>query len=71
MIAYSIQYNYTSGQRGKISTYSQTNPGTLDENKNPEVRAIKILLDSGASVSIVRKKILLERYKILKDKKNI
>ena len=33
----------------KISTKSQINPGTTDENKNSKVRTIKILLDSGAS----------------------
>ena len=35
--------------RGKISTNSQINPVTLDENKNSKVLTIKILLDSGAS----------------------
>ena len=56
---------------GNISTISQTNPATSDENKNSKVRAIKILLDSGTSASIVRKEVLHERHKILKDKKNI
>ena len=56
--------------RGKNLTNSQINPGTLDENKNSKVCAIRILLDSGASASIVRKDILHERHKMLKDKKN-
>ena len=54
---------------GKISTNSQINPTTSDENKNSKVRTIKILLDSSASASIKRKDILCERHKILKDKK--
>ena len=41
--------------RGKNSTNSEIHPGTLDENKNSEVHSIKILLDNGASASIVRK----------------
>ena len=41
--------------RGKISTNSQNNLVNLDENKKSKVRTIKILLDSGASVSMVRK----------------
>ena len=45
---------------------SQINPGTSDENHNSNTRAIKILLDSGASASIVRKDVLYERHKILK-----
>ena len=53
-----------------ISTTFQINPGTLDENKNSKVLTIKILLDSSASASIVRKDILYERFKIRKDKKN-
>ena len=56
--------------RGKNSTNSQINPGSSDENKNSKVRTIKILLDSGASASIVRKDVLHVRHKILKDKKN-
>ena len=55
---------------GKISTISQNNPVTSDENKNSKVCTFKILLDSGASASIVRKDMLCERHKILKDKKN-
>ena len=51
--------------RGKISTNSQINPTTLDENKHFKVRAIKILLDSGASASIVCKDVLYECHKIL------
>ena len=56
--------------RGKISTNSQINPTTLDENKNSKARTIKMLVDSGASASIIRKDVLYERHKILKDKKN-
>ena len=46
------------------------NPVTSDENKNSKVCTIKILLDSGASVLIVRKDVLYKRERILKDKKN-
>ena len=56
--------------RGKNSTISQINPGTLYESKNSKVRTIKILLDSGANVLIICKDVLYERYTILKDKKN-
>ena len=42
----------------------------MDENRDSNVRTIKILLDSGASASIVRKDVLYERHRILKDKKN-
>ena len=56
--------------RGKISTNSQIILGTLDENKNSKVHTIKILSDSGASALIVRKDVLYERHRILKDKKN-
>ena len=56
--------------RGKISTNSQFFSVNSNENKNSKVCTIKILLDSGASASIVRKDILHERHKILKDKKN-
>ena len=52
---------------GKILTNSQINPATSDENKYSKVHTIKILLDSGASASIVRKDALYERHKILKD----
>ena len=56
---------------GKISAYSQINLISSDENKNSKARIIKILLDSNASASIVRKDVLYERYRILKDKKTI
>ena len=56
--------------RNLNSIYSQINPETSDENKNSEVCTIKILLDSGASASIVYKDLLYERHKILKDKKD-
>ena len=56
--------------RGKISTNSQNNTGTLDENKNSKVQTIKILLDRGTSASIVRKDVLYKRHKILKLKMN-
>ena len=55
--------------RGKISTNSQMNPTTLDENQNSEVCAIKILLHSGANASIIHKDVLYKRHQILKDKK--
>ena len=38
--------------------------------KNSKARTIKILLDCGASASIVRKEVLYERHKFVKDKKN-
>ena len=56
--------------RGKISTNSQINPITSDENRNSKTHTIKILLDSGAGASIVRKGVLYKRHKINKDKKN-
>ena len=56
--------------RGKNSTNSQNNSGTSDENTNSKVCTIKILLDSGASTSIVRKDVLQECHKIFKNKKN-
>ena len=56
--------------RGKNSTNSQNNPITLYVNRNSKVYTIKSLLDSGASASIVRKDVLYERLKILKDKNN-
>ena len=49
-------------QRGKISTNSQITPANLDENQNPKVHTIKILLDSGASASNVRKDELYKRH---------
>ena len=57
--------------RSKNSTISQINPVKSDENKNSKLCTIKILLDSGTSALIVRKEVLHERHKILKDKKNI
>ena len=42
----------------------------MDKNKNSKVRTIKILLDSGASTSIVREDVFYEQHKIHKDKKN-
>ena len=42
----------------------------MDKNKFSKVRTIKILLDIGASASIVRKDVLHERNKTLKEKKN-
>ena len=50
--------------RGKISTISQINLVNLEENKYSIVRTIKIFLDSGACVSIVRKDILLKIKRI-------
>ena len=47
--------------RGKNSTNSQINPATSNENKNSKVSTIKILLDSGASASIVGKDVLYEQ----------
>ena len=55
---------------GKYSTKSQINPETTDQKKNSKVLTIIILLDSGASESIVHKDVLYERHRILKDKKN-
>ena len=42
----------------------------IHENKNSKVHTIKILLDSGAIASIIRKDVLYKCHKILKDKKN-
>ena len=56
--------------RRKISTKSQTHPGTLDVNQNSQVPTNKKLLDRGGSASIVRKDILYERHQILKEKMN-
>ena len=44
--------------RGKISTNAQITPGTTDEKKNHKVCTINILLDRGASVSMLRKNII-------------
>ena len=54
----------------KNSTNSQNNPGTLNENKNSIVRTIKILLDSGASASIVCKDVLSENNRIITKRIN-
>ena len=56
--------------RGKNSKITQINPGTSDKNKHSKVHTIKILLDSGASASIIRKDKLYICQRILKDKKN-
>ena len=56
--------------RGKISINSVINPATMVENKNSKGCPIKILLDSSASISIVRKDVLHERHRNHKDKKN-
>ena len=42
----------------------------MDENRNSKVHTIKMLLDSDASESIVRKDVLYKRHKTFKDKKN-
>ena len=49
--------------RSKNSINSRINQGTTDENKNSKVRTIKILLDSSASASNVRKHVLHKRPK--------
>ena len=56
--------------RGKISANSQINLGTSDEKINSKVHTLKILLDSGASASFVRKDVLCKRHRIIEDKKN-
>ena len=56
---------------GKNPMHSQINPGTEDENKISKVHAIKILLDSGASASIVRKDVLHKRHRIQKKKEEM
>ena len=63
-------YHLLPKLRGKISINSQINPANTDENKNSKVHTIKILYNSGANASIVRKDALYERHKIHKDKKN-
>ena len=68
-ITYSVMLSPNS--RGKNSTNSQDKPGFLDEHRNSKVQTIKILLDSGASASIVRKDILFFRHRIHKDKNYI
>ena len=57
--------------RGKISTNSQINPITSDENKNSKVSTIKLLLDNGASALIICKDILYECHRIVKGKQRI
>ena len=56
---------FTLNLRGKNLKNSQIYPGTKDENKNYKVRTIKILLDSGASASTIRKDIFHIRHRIL------
>ena len=56
--------------RSKNSTNYQINPTTLDENNNSKVYIIEILLDIGASASMVCNDVLYKHHKILKDKKN-
>ena len=56
---------------GKLATISQITLVKSDLNKNSKVRAIKILLDSGTSASIVRKDVLHKRRKFLKIKRII
>ena len=48
--------------RGKYSINSQISLGPLDENNNFKVCTIKILLDSGASSSIVHKDVLYKSH---------
>ena len=54
--------------RGKISTNSKIIPVNSDENKNSKVHTFKILLDSGASASIVQKTYCTNVTKFLKIK---
>ena len=56
--------------RGKNSINSQFNQGTTDENNNVKVHTIKILLDSSASASIVRREVQHKLHKILNKIKN-
>ena len=51
--------------RSKVLTNSKINTVTLDENKNYKAHTFKILLNSGASASIVRKDVLHEHYKMV------
>ena len=55
---------------GINSIISQIILGNSDENKNSKGCTIKILLDCDANSPIVRKDLLYEYHKILKDKKN-
>ena len=50
--------------RGKISTNSQINPGTMDENENSKVRTIKTLLVRQSIIQMSYK----NHHKILKQK---
>ena len=52
----------------RSQTNSQINLETLDENKNSKENTIKILLDSVASASIVRKIVLKKCRRILKNR---
>ena len=56
--------------RGKNSINSQIYLGPSDENTKSKACIIKILLDSGASASIVQKDVLHKHLRFLKDKKN-
>ena len=56
--------------RGKISTNSQNNKVTSDENKNSKVCTIRLLLDSCAIVLIILKDVLYKHHKIVKVKEN-
>ena len=49
--------------RCKNSTDSQISLVTSDESRNSKVHTIKILLDSGASTSIVHKDVLYKRHR--------
>ena len=55
--------------RGKISTNSQINPITLDENRKSQVRTIKILVENSAYASIIRKDVFTNVREFLKIKK--
>ena len=69
-MAYYFWCNLPPNPRSNNSSNSQINPGTQDESWNSKIQTIKILLDSGASASIVRKNLSYERNRILKDTKN-
>ena len=60
--------NLPPNPRGKISTNSSNNLGNTDKNKNSKARTIRIFLNSDTSASIVRKDVLYDRHRILKDK---
>ena len=55
--------------RGKKSANSQINPATTDENKNSKVCTLKLLLDSGASSSVVRRDVIHKCHRTLKEEK--